>query len=84
MVENGTVDEFQWRETKRGVEILAGDAQVLLRGVTVDQVALDHPFFLARRRTRLQVCSLRIAAAGNRAKVLMTMPSSLLGPKDQP
>jgi hypothetical protein len=45
MVENGTVDEFQWRETKRGVEILAGDAQVLLRGVTVDQVALDHPLF---------------------------------------
>lgn len=44
-LENGTIDEFQWRETKRGVQIEAGDAQVFLRGVTAAEIDIEQILF---------------------------------------
>lgn len=44
-LENGSIDEFQWRETARGVRIEAGDAVVVLRGVTADEIDLDQILF---------------------------------------
>ncbi|GAB4537347.1 MAG: hypothetical protein Tsb0019_38560 [Roseibium sp.] len=47
-VEAGTIDSFQWRETKRGVEIKAGEATVLLQGVAADEIDLDQLVFSNR------------------------------------
>lgn len=44
-LENGTIDEFQWRDTARGVQIEAGDARILLRGVSAEEVDLDQILF---------------------------------------
>lgn len=46
-VANGTVDDFQWRDTADGVEIQAGDAFVQLTGVTAKDVDLNRLYFNA-------------------------------------
>ena len=44
-LENGTIDEFHWRETNGGVRIEAGDAVVVLRGLDADEIDLDQILF---------------------------------------
>ncbi|MHA6327081.1 calcium-binding protein [Roseivivax sp. CAU 1753] len=44
-LENGTIDDFMWRETKQGVQIQAGDAQVYLKGVSADEIDIDQLLF---------------------------------------
>lgn len=44
-LENGSIDEFRWRETKAGVQIHAGDSVVVLRRVTADEIDLDQILF---------------------------------------
>ncbi|MDU8927086.1 calcium-binding protein [Alisedimentitalea sp. MJ-SS2] len=44
-LENGSIDDFQWRETPRGVEIQAGDARIILRGVDAEDINLDQILF---------------------------------------
>jgi Ca2+-binding RTX toxin-like protein len=44
-LENGTIDDFQWIETNRGVVIQAGDARIVLRGVDAEDINLDQILF---------------------------------------
>lgn len=41
-LENGTVDAFVWAESAQGVRILSGEHQVLLEGVTAEEVLLSQ------------------------------------------
>lgn len=47
-IEAGTIDNFQWRDTRRGVEIKVGEATVLLKGTAADDVDLDQMVFSNR------------------------------------
>ncbi|RMF45282.1 MAG: calcium-binding protein, partial [Deltaproteobacteria bacterium] len=47
-VENGTVDDFAWLQTNRGVELRVGKAEVFLKGVTAGEIDLDLLLFTER------------------------------------
>lgn len=44
-VANGTVDDFQWRETQSGLEIVAGNALLQIAGASAKDIDLDRLYF---------------------------------------